>query len=175
MMPSMKTLNVVGAGRVARTLASLWRGQGVFAVQDVLAGSAAGARSAVAFIAAGTVNAAVNTMRAADVWMIATPDREIVNAATALATLDLLRPDDVVFHCSGSIASLELAAAAAAGAIVASVHPLKTFADPHDAVRTFTGTYCAAEGDDAALAVLVPAFERIGGRICRIDPQFKTV
>ena len=171
----MKTLNVIGAGRVARTLASLWSGRGAFAVQDVVAASAHSARSAVAFMRAGAASTAIDRMRAADVWMIATPDREIVNAANALARLGLLRGGDVVFHCSGSIASLELGAAAAAGAHVASVHPLKTFADPHDAIRTFAGTYCAAEGDDAALAVLGPAFEQIGGRICRIDSQSKTV
>jgi predicted short-subunit dehydrogenase-like oxidoreductase (DUF2520 family) len=42
-------------------------------------------------------------------------------------------------------------------------------------VRTFEGTYCAAEGDAAALDVLVPAFEAIGGRIVRIDPAAKTL
>ena len=171
----MKTLNVIGAGRVARTLGSLWSAKGTFATQDVLAGSIDGARSAVAFIGAGTASGAIETMRAADVWMIATPDREIVNSADRLAKVGLLRAGDVVFHCSGSIASLELSAAAAAGAHVASVHPLKTFADPHDAVRSFGGTYCAAEGDTAALDVLVPAFEGLGGRICKIDPQFKTI
>jgi predicted short-subunit dehydrogenase-like oxidoreductase (DUF2520 family) len=42
-------------------------------------------------------------------------------------------------------------------------------------VRTFVGTPCAAEGDRAALQVLVPAFERIGGRVSEIDPRFKTI
>ena len=171
----MKTLNVVGAGRVGRTLASLWEEKHTFAVQDVLDGKIDGARGAVAFIGDGVAVAALQAMRPADVWMITTPDRGIVPAADALVSGGLLRAGDVVFHCSGSLASSELSAAAMLGVHVASVHPLKTFADPREAVRTFTGTYCAAEGDRVALDVLVPAFERIGARVSSIDPQFKTI
>lgn len=166
----MKTLNVIGAGRVGRTLASLWHGKDAFAVQDVLDGSLEGARSAVAFIGAGNPVSASDVMRAADVWMITTPDREIAMCAARLAGLG--RPGDVVFHCSGSLASSALAAA---GGRVASVHPLKSFADPREAARSFAGTCCAAEGDSGALEVLVAAFERIGGHVSTIDPQFKTV
>src|SRR4051812_48502101 len=114
-------------------------------------------------------------MHPADVWMVTTPDRAIVRSIEALATAGLLRANDVVFHCSGSLASSELGPVSARGAHVASVHPLKTFADPREAVRTFVGTYCAVEGDRAALDVLVPAFERIGGRVSEIDPRFKTI
>ena len=58
---------------------------------------------------------------------------------------------------------------------MASVHPLKSFADPALAAQTFGGTYCAAEGDAAALAVLKPAFEAAGARVSEIDPAFKTI
>ena len=171
----MKTLNVVGAGRVGRTLASLWEEKHNFVVQDVIDGTFDGARSAAAFIGDGTPVRTLAEMHPAEVWMISTPDRGIAAAAADLVAAGLMRPGDVVFHCSGSMASAELGAARRAGAHVASVHPLKTFADARDAVRTFAGTYCAAEGDDAALDVLVPAFERIGGRVSRIDPAFKTI
>ena len=46
------------------------------------------------------------------------------------------------------------------GALIASVHPIKTFTDAEAAVQTFPGTFCSAEGDAEALAVLRPAFER---------------
>lgn len=171
----MKTLNVIGAGRVGRTLASLWEEKRTFRIQDVLDGTEQGARSAVAFIGDGKPASALDSMRAADVWMVTTPDREIAGSAGKLAAAGLLREGDIVFHCSGSLTSGDLAPAAARGAFAASVHPLKSFADPRDAVRTFSGTYCAAEGDAAALEVLGPAFARIGGRLSHIDPQFKMV
>src|SRR5687768_12409441 len=107
----MKTLNVIGAGRVGRTLATLWRHKHVFTVQDVLDGTPAGARSAVAFIAEGSAVERITAMRAADVWMIATPDGTIAASAQALAAAGLVRSGDIVFHCSGSIASTEISGA----------------------------------------------------------------
>jgi predicted short-subunit dehydrogenase-like oxidoreductase (DUF2520 family) len=171
----MKSLNIVGAGRVARTLASLWKEKHTFTVQDVLDGTELGARSAVAFIGDGVAVGGIDTQRHADIWMITTPDRQIRPTAERLAGAALLREGDVVFHCSGSMSSAELHAASVSGALVASVHPLKTFAEPRDAARTFAGTYCAAEGDEAALQILAPAFERIGGNVSRIDAQSKVL
>src|SRR5205814_4706760 len=123
----------------------------------------------------GTPVDSLANMRPADIWMITTPDRYIADSCRSVAASDLLRTGDIVFHCSGSMTSTEFAPASGRGSHVASVHPLKTFADPRDAVRTFTGTHCVIEGDGAALEVLEPAFERIGGRISQIDPKFKTV
>ena len=173
--PRMRSINVIGAGRVGRTLAKLWHENATFAVQDVAAATPEGARSAVEFIGSGAPVVSLEDMRAADVWMIATPDRAITGVGGRLAAADRLRAGDIVFHCSGSMPSSELAAVAKRGAHAASIHPLKTFADPRDAAQTFAGTYCAAEGDAAAIAVLRPAFERVGGRIALIDPQLKTV
>jgi predicted short-subunit dehydrogenase-like oxidoreductase (DUF2520 family) len=170
----MKTLNVIGAGRVGRTLASLWAEKPTFAIQDLLDGTPEGARSAVAFIGAGQPAGDIADMRAADVWMLTTPDRHIAPCSERLARSGLLRPSDIVFHCSGSMNSAELTAAAAAGARTASVHPLKTFADPRLALRTFAGTYCASEGERGALDVLNAAFEHIGARVSEIAPRFKT-
>lgn len=171
----MGTLNIIGAGRLGRTLAALWSARRTFAIQDVLSGAPHSARSAVAFIGGGRVADWLTEMRPAAVWMLTPPDGKIVHSGEALARSGLLRRGDIVFHCSGAMTSAELAPASAAGARVASVHPLKTFADPDAALRTFAGTYCGAEGDRAALDVLQPAFEDIGARICEIDPRFKTI
>lgn len=171
----MKTLNIIGCGRVGRTLAALWREQRVFVIQDVLSGTPHGTRSATAFVGAGRATNWLEEMQPAEVWMLAPPDDKIVHSCENLARSRLLRRGDIVFHCSGALSSGELRSAAVAGATVASVHPLKSFADPRDAIRTFPGTWCAAEGDRAALDVLQPAFERIGARISEIDPQFKAL
>jgi predicted short-subunit dehydrogenase-like oxidoreductase (DUF2520 family) len=171
----MKTLNIIGAGRVGRTLTALWFQRKSFAIQHVLNSTPASTRDAVAFIGAGRAAAALPAMQPAGVWLLATPDGEIVRTAANLAASGLLREGDVVFHCSGAMAASDVRAVVPRGVLVASAHPLKSFADPAEALRTFAGTYCAAEGDAAALAVLKPAFEQIGARVTTIDPQFKTV
>lgn len=171
----MKTINVIGTGRVGRTLGRLWRQQEVFTVQDLLARDPGGTQEAAGFVGAGRAVAGLREMRPADVWLLAPPDSRIAECVDALAASGLVRPGDIVFHCSGALASGVLAAASASGAHAASVHPLKTFADPAEAARTFAGTWCTVEGARAALDVLRPAFERIGGQIVAIDPQAKTL
>jgi predicted short-subunit dehydrogenase-like oxidoreductase (DUF2520 family) len=173
--PIPSTLNIIGGGRVGRTLGSLWQGRHAFVIQDVLSGTPHSARSAVAFIGSGRAVDWLEEMRPADVWMLTPPDGKIVHSCEALARSGLLRSGDIVFHCSGAMTSAELASASAAGALVASVHPLKTFADPAAGLRTFAGTFCGAEGERAALDVLRPAFEDIGATLCEIDPRFKSM
>lgn len=170
----MKTLNVIGPGRVGRTLAALWAEAGVFLIGDVCSRTAESARAALSFIGAGRPVESVAGMNAADVWLIATPDRCVVEACGAAAEGGSVRPGDIVFHCSGALASADLRPATArTGARVASVHPLKSFADAADAKAGFAGTYCVAEGDEPALDVLRPAFERIGARVVTIDAAAK--
>jgi len=168
----MSTLNIVGAGHVGRTLGRLFAARGVFAVQDVRTRSLASARAAVAFIGAGTPVDA--DMRPADVWMLAVADDAIAGVAAALAQGTPLA-GATVFHCSGAKASHELDALRHAGAFVASVHPVRSFADPAAVAAAFDGTFCGVEGDADALDVLLPAFEAIGARPVRIDPAAKTV
>lgn len=169
------SLNIIGPGRVGRTLGALLQRAGLCAVQDVLSAEIATAESAVAFIGAGRVVRVLRDMRAANLWLLTPPDAAIASVATALAATGQVRPGDVVFHCSGSQASSLLVPLSAAGAWIASVHPLKSFADPLAAEQTFKGTYCAAEGDAPALAVLTPLFEQLGARIASIDPAGKTL
>ncbi len=169
------TLNIIGCGRVGRTLAQLFACHGAFEVLDVFDRTREHAGAAVAFVGSGRAVGTIAEMRGADAWMLTPPDDQIVACCAALATAGLLKSGNVVFHCSGALPSRDLADATARGAAVASVHPLKSFADSAIAVQTFDGTYCAAEGDAAALAVLRPAFEKIGARVSDIEPAFKTI
>ena len=168
------TLNIVGAGHVGRALGRVFAARGVYAVQDVLTRSQAGARAAVDFIGAGAPVDAIGWMRPATVWMLAVSDDRIADVAAALARAHDLT-GAVVFHCSGAKASSELAPLRDAGAAVASVHPVRSFADPAAVASTFEDTWCGVEGDAAALAQLVPSFEAAGARIVAIDAAAKTV
>ncbi len=171
----MKTLNIIGGGRAGRTLGRVWTASGAFAIGDVLDRTPELAAAAVAFIGRGRAVDTLAAMRRADVWMLTPPDDQITACGRALAASGLVRKGDVVFHLSGASPSRDLAAVMTPGTVVASVHPLKSFADPALAAQTFKGTYCAAEGDAAAFAVLKPAFESAGARVSEIDPAFKAI
>jgi len=169
------TLNIIGAGKVGRVCGRLWATAGVFEIQDALALSLESAQAAVRFIGAGRAARTLDEMCVADVWMIATPDDAIAPVCRALADSGKLTPDDVVFHVSGATPSSDLVPARERGALIASVHPIKTFTEAESAARTFEGTYCSAEGDQRALRALKPAFERIGARLFDIAPELKSI
>ena len=170
----MATLNIVGAGHVGRVLGRRFAASGSYQVQDVLTRSHASARAATAFIGAGTALADMASLRRADAWMLAVGDDQIAPVCAQLAATGLLQ-GALVFHCSGARSSAELVAASTAGALVASVHPVRSFADPAAVAQDFAGTFCGVEGDDAALAQLAPALAAIGARMVVIDAAAKTV
>lgn len=169
-----RTLNIVGAGHVGRVLGRLWAAAGDFTVQDVLTRSHDSALDAVGFIGAGRAAPAMDRMRAADVWLLAVGDDQIGAVCAQLAGGHDLA-GAIVFHCSGARSSAELAPATQGGALAASVHPIRSFADPAQVAQHFGGTFCGIEGDPGALAVLTPALASIGAQPVPIDAQAKTV
>ena len=169
----LPTLNLIGAGRVGRTLARLWHSHGLLAVQDVLTQSETSVQAAVSFIGAGMPAPDIATMREADFWLIATPDGEIRAAAQSLAACG--RAPSVVFHGSGALPAAELAPLAQAGWHTASVHSLLSFANPSTALIQFGGTVCALEGDEAALQALQPLYQAIGGRCFALSAEHKLI
>jgi predicted short-subunit dehydrogenase-like oxidoreductase (DUF2520 family) len=170
----LKTLNIIGAGRVGSSLAHLWHKHGVFAIQDVLTRSQTSADEAVQFIRAGQAVASLEEMRSADVWMLAVPDSHIVGTASLLteylskkevktAAADVLYAyDAIIFQCSGALSSRELQPLKTIGYKTASAHCILSFSSPASAITQFTGTPCALEGDDLAKQSLKLAFEAIG-------------
>jgi predicted short-subunit dehydrogenase-like oxidoreductase (DUF2520 family) len=170
-----KTLNIVGCGNVGKVLGRLWTESGTFAVQHVLNRSIESARHAVDFMGAGVPVGAFADLHAADVWLIGTPDDHIAAACRQLAHHGLLQNGNIAFHCSGALPSAVLQSALPHGVAVASIHPIRSFAEPMQATNEFAGTFCGAEGDQAALDILNPAFVEIGAHLVAINAEFKDV
>ena len=168
------TLNLIGAGHVGRVLGKLLAQQAGWQLQDVLTRSRASAEQAVAFMGAGRAVDSHAQLRPADVWLLAVSDDQIVPASAALAAAMKIE-GALVFHCSGALASDRMAAARAAGARLASVHPIRSFVDTAAVAAQFSGTFCGIEGDAAALDLLTPALQAIGAQPVRIDAAAKTV
>lgn len=169
----MKSLNIVGCGRAATTLACLWRRAGVFEMGDVLTRSRHSAEAACRFIGGGSPVESVAAMKHADLWLVGVPDREITAAAERLAASDRVRPGDGVFHLSGFTPSSALNALAARGARCASAHPVLSFADPGSAMSQFGGALCGVEGDAALCGELAVAFAAVGGEAFPVDAARK--
>ncbi|MDR3369445.1 DUF2520 domain-containing protein [Rhodoferax sp.] len=172
----MKTLNIIGAGRVGQTLGRLWMASGMYRVQEVIARSVESAGRAVDFIGGGQTSTDLAKMPDADVWMLSVPDTHIAPTAQALAALTTpagpVRPA-LAFHCSGALSSDVLEPLRTAGWQVASCHPLLSFAQPELALAQFAGTPCALEGDAQAVAELQSALKHISAQCFTLAEQDK--
>jgi predicted short-subunit dehydrogenase-like oxidoreductase (DUF2520 family) len=169
------SLGIIGSGHLAKTLGRLWQQQGEIVLVDVLSRSQASAEAACRFIGGGRPVVEYAALAPAGIYLIATPDDQIETCCEQLAASGRIRPGVVVFHCSGSLPSTILAAAAACGASTASIHPVRSFASPEQVAQSFAGTWCGVEGDEAALAILRPMFASLGAKLADIDPAAKTV
>ncbi len=169
------TLNIIGAGHVGQTLGHLWAHSGLLKITHILNRSLPSAAHAATFIGQGKAVMHWDELIPADYYLLGCPDQAIADCCQRLAASGLLRAGDVVFHCSGALGSELLQPAREQGALIASVHPVKSFADPARAIQTFANTYCGVEGDAAALDLLRPLLAGLGGVSFVIDATHKTL
>lgn len=166
-------LNLVGCGRVGQTLARLWHVCGVFDIGDIAGNSSTSATKAAKFIGAGHAALSLAHMAPADVWMLAVPDSQISTVAAALARRCGHSAPATAFHCSGALPSRLLEPLQQLGWVVASAHPILSFADPQTAIAQFAGTLCGLEGDLAARTEIEAALCAIGGQCFEIAAEHK--
>lgn len=168
------TLNLIGPGRLGQSLARLLVAQGHVAMGQIVGRNAERAQAARDFIGGGEL-ATLETLRPATLTLLAVPDDGLPAIVDAMLVAAPVRAGDIVFHCSGALPSAVLDPLRARGVLIASIHPLKSFAQPALAVSSFAGTWCGCEGDAAALAVLQPLFEGLGAHCFAINPDGKTL
>jgi predicted short-subunit dehydrogenase-like oxidoreductase (DUF2520 family) len=142
-------------------------------LQQVYSRSFQSAVEAVRFVGSGEAVGDVEALAPCPLLMLSLPDSAIADIASRLAVSDIVVPGTIVFHCSGALCAEELHELRNRGALVASAHPIRSFADPSLAIRMFEGTYIALEGDSLACEVLHVLFARIGGAILQMTPHAK--
>jgi len=162
------TLSIIGAGRVGQTLARLWLDRGQVQVRQIMNRSLASSTAAAGFIGQGTPVSDFAALEATELVLLATSDRALGECAQKLAASAALAPGTIVFHSSGAVGLDVLAPVAQAGARIARLHALRSFASPARSVPAFPGTYCGLEGDADALSVLEALVHASGGQTFRL-------
>lgn len=123
--------------------------------------------------AAGASARNADAATAADLLLLAVPDREIEGVAAEIAAAGVLRQGALVLHFSGAMSSGALGALTAAGAVAGSIHPLQSFAEIHSAVARLPSSFLSYEGDD--LERIRAVAEDLDGRPLPIDPAGKVL
>ena len=171
---------MLGAGKVGQTLAQLLNQHGAVAITDVVTRSPESAEAATAFIGNGRPLTDISHLSPADLFMLACPDDQISAVATSLAISGIVKTGNIIFHCSGAksselLSSLRQSSGGHPDIYIASLHPLKSFASPVNAIQSFAGTYCGIEGDAEAHNLLNDLMLSIGGIPFKLDTHSKTL
>ncbi len=188
------TLNIIGAGRLGKTLGYLWQQSGQLTIQAICNRSLHSAQKAAEFIRGGQAYDNYTELPSADYWLLACGDDNYAQLPSAdywllacgddqlsicceqLVQQHPFSGQEIIFHCSGALTAAEaLAPAGVTGLSTASIHPIKSFADPQQAVHSFAGTYCGMEGDVSALEQLAPLFTAIGAQLFPVRAEAKTL
>ena len=166
-----QTLSIIGAGKVGRVLGHQFNTHQIFTIRDVLNRTVASGLEACEFIGAGNAITDYAELQPADVFMIAVPDDQIKACSLRLQKQGLIQSSTIVFHCSGALGSKELQLNRGA----ASMHPLRSFADPAHVAHHFFTTMCTLEGDEYATQYLSLALKKIGMQVVAINQEGKTL
>ena len=128
----LRTVSIIGAGRVGQTIAMRLRKLG-WRIGAVVTRSSASARAAVRIIGAGTPHSTLTRDALdADVILMSVPDDALANVAHQLSRIGGARfrkksREKIILHTSGALDSRVLAPLARLGARTGSMHPMQTF------------------------------------------------
>lgn len=123
----------------------------------------------------GTYCAKIADLPPADITLITTPDQAITSCCIELSQNQALKLDSLIIHCSGAYTSDALKSVQQMGCLIASVHPMRSFALPLIAIEHYPGTHCAVECDDDVLPQVCALFNSIGSILFRIQREKKSV
>jgi predicted short-subunit dehydrogenase-like oxidoreductase (DUF2520 family) len=158
-----KTLNIIGCGRAAGSLARLWLEADAVRIAGVMNRSAGSTREAVEKIGAGHAVPGLEAMEPADFWLIGTTDDQVESVAQALSRHESRIRGALVFHLAGRF-GLDVLEPLIRGPVhAAAMHPVRSLTDSALSLAGFAGTACVAEGSEEALNALRPLVTAIGG------------
>ncbi len=160
---SVKSINIIGCGRAAGSLARLWKQAGSVAIGDLLNRSPESSAAAVGKVGSGGAARSIPAMRPADFWLIGANDSQILSLASKLAGARDDLEGALVFHLAGRFGLEVLAPLEHSGASLAALHPVRSLTDARISLDDFAGTACVAEGSSRALEQLKPLVTSIGG------------
>ena len=175
---------ILGAGRVGRELGRRLRLLG-WRIGSVVTRRVASARAAVRWIGGGEAGSKFSAeMLAADLLLIAVPDRAIAEVAgeiVALSGRDRKRGREhrrgvraargIALHTSGSLSHEVLAPLRAAGFAIGAMHPMQTFG--RNGRPDFAGSVFGLDGDARAVKLAREIAKALGGTPVEIDARRK--
>jgi predicted short-subunit dehydrogenase-like oxidoreductase (DUF2520 family) len=165
---------IVGAGVVGTALAYLLREKG-YPIVGIASRRKESAQKAGSLLGGGiqiTTSPEV-VIPNADLIFITTSDSAIEEVCEGIASKGGFRPGQIVVHTSGALPSTILRKAKERGALIASMHPLQSFADVSVAIKILPSSLFCLEGDQEIIPLLAKLVRSLGGQPFSIETQHK--
>lgn len=166
-------VSIIGAGRLGTTLALALAGKD-YAITSVVARRFSSARKAAGLLDGDTQALAVkqlDSLRPADLFLIATPDDQIGSVVAQLARLEIGRK--AALHTSGALSEDVLAPLHDKGWRTGSIHPLVSVSDTRESLTALRGAFWSVEGDKGALRLAKAIVRDLGGTSFSIRSEDK--
>ena len=161
---NLPSIAIIGAGKVGITIAILAKKSG-YQIAAVAGRDLNKTAEAARPLGDVKICQAKEAARSAEIVFLSVSDDAIEPLCQELSETAAFRQDQIVVHFSGALSSESLVTARdGAGALIASIHPLQTFSTVQSALAAMPATFWFCEGDERALAVLLPLIESIGGK-----------
>lgn len=169
----MKTISIIGAGRLGTSLGRALVQQG-YSVEALSCRSLESCQESRRLIGQGEVFR--DNFQAASrghLVFLTLPDDIIPQVAAELASASKDWSQYIIFHCSGLLSSQVLKPFRIKGAQTASLHPMQTFASKKCKPQVFQEIYFGLEGTPPALAVAQKISQMLGGKHLILKPEDK--
>lgn len=137
---------IIGLGKVGAAMGFLLKKAG-YPIAAVTDSSSEAIRHGHPFTGGHIFNRAADAVILADTVLVATTDDAILNVCREVADAGVIRADHKFVHLSGAGSLDLLAPAKNAGALVASIHPIQSFADVQGAVDHIPGSTFGVTAD----------------------------
>jgi predicted short-subunit dehydrogenase-like oxidoreductase (DUF2520 family) len=169
-----RAVSIVGAGKVGQAVGSLLRDAGVRIAGVSCRDDDKAAAAALATGGRPETDPAA-AARDADIVLLTVPDDAIGVVADEIASRDGFRAGQVVAHLSGTRGLDVLAPALEAGAGVACLHPIQSFASAAHARKVLPGTFFGVTADGEARDVANEIVSLLGGVSVDVRDEQKTL
>lgn len=169
----MFLLNVLGAGRVGKTLAKALKIAG-WEVGIIANRTIESSKNAVKFIGEGRPTTTNFEESPEGILLVCLPDDELKNLNTILKNWNLENLESII-HTSGAISSkiFDTITNLAKNVGKASLHPIKAFADPEKSLQTIEKTYFGIEGNEKGIQTALRIVDTLNGTPINIPSELK--
>jgi predicted short-subunit dehydrogenase-like oxidoreductase (DUF2520 family) len=169
----MSDIAIIGAGKLGTNLgyALMQKGHRVAAISDKNLSSA---QESQQIIGQGIFTGDNRSAALHGRWIIlAVPDDMIEAVAKELADSHIEWQDKFVFHCSGLHSTKSLKPFETKGALVASLHPVRSFSQKIPTPKAFVDIFFGLEGKGEALDLAIEITHQLGGKYFILESQNK--